>query len=181
MDADLLIVGAGCAGLSLAIHLLEAGASNLEIVLVDQARGARARSNLVLLVRVSTIRSRRPSDSHGTGGGSSPPRARWSAGHGRWRIAASRPTPSTHWPWSALSEARTSVSCAGVSVEGFRQIDGGLAGPDERRRDHGQAGVRQPPSRSRAGPERRNSLAAAFRRARGSRRTVRCSTPPSPR
>jgi len=36
MDADVLIVGAGCAGLSLAVHLLEAGASDLEIVLLDR-------------------------------------------------------------------------------------------------------------------------------------------------
>ena len=36
MDADVLIVGAGCAGLSLAVHLLEAGGSDLEIVLVDR-------------------------------------------------------------------------------------------------------------------------------------------------
>jgi len=36
MDADVLIVGAGCAGLSLAVHLLDAGASDLEIVLLDR-------------------------------------------------------------------------------------------------------------------------------------------------
>ena len=36
MDADILIVGAGCAGLSLAVHLLEAGASDLQILLVDR-------------------------------------------------------------------------------------------------------------------------------------------------
>jgi lycopene beta-cyclase len=36
MDADILIVGAGCAGLSLAVHLLEAGATDLEILLVDR-------------------------------------------------------------------------------------------------------------------------------------------------
>ena len=36
MDADVLIVGAGCAGLSLAVHLMEAGASDLEIVLLDR-------------------------------------------------------------------------------------------------------------------------------------------------
>jgi len=42
MDADILIVGAGCAGLSLAVHLLEAGASDLEILLVD-ARAVHVR------------------------------------------------------------------------------------------------------------------------------------------
>lgn len=36
MDADVLIIGAGCAGLSLAVHLMEAGASDLEIVLLDR-------------------------------------------------------------------------------------------------------------------------------------------------
>jgi len=36
MDADVLIVGAGCAGLSLAVHLLDAGASGLEIVILDR-------------------------------------------------------------------------------------------------------------------------------------------------
>lgn len=36
MDADLAIVGAGCAGLSLAVHLLEAGADDLDILLVDR-------------------------------------------------------------------------------------------------------------------------------------------------
>jgi lycopene beta-cyclase len=36
MDADILIVGAGCAGLSLAVHLLDAGASELEIVILDR-------------------------------------------------------------------------------------------------------------------------------------------------
>jgi len=35
MDADILIAGAGCAGLSLAVHLLDEGASDLEIVLLD--------------------------------------------------------------------------------------------------------------------------------------------------
>ena len=36
MDADVLIVGAGCAGLSLAVHLLDATGSDLEIVLLDR-------------------------------------------------------------------------------------------------------------------------------------------------
>ena len=35
MDADILIAGAGCAGLSLAVHLLDEGASDLEILLLD--------------------------------------------------------------------------------------------------------------------------------------------------
>lgn len=36
MDADVLIVGAGCAGLSLAVQLVEAGAPDLEIVVLDR-------------------------------------------------------------------------------------------------------------------------------------------------
>ena len=36
MDADVLIVGSGCAGLSLAVHLLDVGAEDLEIVLLDR-------------------------------------------------------------------------------------------------------------------------------------------------
>jgi lycopene beta-cyclase len=36
VDADVLIVGAGCAGLSLAVHLLDATGSDLEIVLLDR-------------------------------------------------------------------------------------------------------------------------------------------------
>jgi len=36
LDADVVIVGAGCAGLSLAVHLLDAGASDLDILLVDR-------------------------------------------------------------------------------------------------------------------------------------------------
>jgi lycopene beta-cyclase len=35
LDADILIAGAGCAGLSLAVHLLDEGASDIQILLLD--------------------------------------------------------------------------------------------------------------------------------------------------
>lgn len=126
MDADVLIVGAGCAGLSLAVHLLEAGGPDLEIVLVDRrAEHVRDRTWCYF------SGPRHPFESA--------VRKSWP----RWKVltsagAVERGSPSVAYqciPADAfydlalkrIGRSHNVRLLTGVSVEGFRDIGGGVA------------------------------------------------------
>jgi lycopene beta-cyclase len=126
MDADILIVGAGCAGLSLAVHLLDAGASDLEIVLLDR-REVHVRDRTWCY----------------WSGFAHPFQAAVRQSWHRWRILTSegevergsrsvayRCLPADSFYDLALERIARSPNVQlrrGVSVEGFREIDGGVA------------------------------------------------------
>jgi len=126
MDADVLIVGAGCAGLSLAVHLLEAGGSDLEIVLLDR--------------RETHVRDRTWCFWSGT---AHPFQAAVRQSWHRWKVCTStgevergsrsvayRYIPSDVFYEAALERIRNSSNVRlvrEVAVEGFRNIPGGVA------------------------------------------------------
>jgi lycopene beta-cyclase len=126
MDADILIVGAGCAGLSLAVHLLEAGASDLQILLVDR-REVHVRDRtwcywsgrdhpFQAAVRQSWHRWRIVTSEHDVERGS--------------RSVAYRCVPADAFYDMALERIGRSPNVKllrGVSVEAFSHIDGGVA------------------------------------------------------
>jgi lycopene beta-cyclase len=126
MDADILIVGAGCAGLSLAVHLLEAGASDMQILLVDR-REVHVRDRtwcywsgldhpFQAAVRQSWHRWRIVTSEHEVERGS--------------RSVAYRCVPADAFYDLALERIERSPNVEllrGVSVEVFSDIDGGVA------------------------------------------------------
>jgi len=126
VDADVLIVGAGCAGLSLAVHLLEATGPDLRITLVDR-REEHVRDRTWCYFSGS----RHPFESA--------VRKSWN----RWRVLTSaggveRESQAVAYcciPADAFYELaleRIDLSpnvrlLRGISVEGFRDVEGGVA------------------------------------------------------
>ena len=121
-----MIVGAGCAGLSLAVHLLDAGAKDLEIVLVDR--------------RETHVRDRTWCYWSGPG---HPFQAAVRQSWHRWRVVgasgevergsrsvAYRCIPADAFYDLALERIGRSPAVRilrGTSVEGFREAEGGVA------------------------------------------------------
>lgn len=179
MDADVLIVGAGCAGLSLAVHLLDAGASDLEIVLLDR--------------RETHVRDRTWCYWSGL---EHPFAAAESHSWHRWKVITSageveRGSPSVAYrciPADAfydlalerLERSPNVRLVRGTSVEGFRETDAGVAAVtamvSSRRGARSTAGPRSR-ARSRLGRSTGFSTSWGSR----SRPIAPCSTPPSPR
>lgn len=126
MDADVLIVGAGCAGLSLAVHLLEAGGSDLEIVLLDR-REAHVRDRTWCY----------------WSGPAHPFQASVRQSWHRWKVCTAggevergsrsvgyRYVPSDAFYETALERIRGRSNVRllrSVAVEGFREVPGGVA------------------------------------------------------